>query len=221
MTADKKIGIYWILVVITIFTSLSITLIFNITLSIKDMEMTLTNVHKYTLEHIIELILDTSSNIFLIIATILMYKKYSNDKIFWGTLWFIIGGVIMIIHNMGNFAITDLANNYISSTTPNKQHLITTSMGIILTAKWGVTIASLFFLLGTFQYSSVIIYHNKYIGICGIIASIAGIPALVTGRLGMQYEMLSYRLWSPMLIWQISIGIWYLISKNRTKEVSN
>ncbi len=121
----------------------------------------------------------------------------------------------MVIHNMGNFAVTWIAKDYLLAADTEAAVFKAAAYAILLTAKWGVTLASFFFILGVIIYSSVIQKGSKFVGWFGIIAGTLSIPAMVVGWLGPQYEMLSYRLWGPMLIWQITFGVW-LISKKRT-----
>ena len=216
MDRKRLTGILWILVVITVFAALAITLIYDITLNTGDMEKTLQNVARFPIPHIIELLFDVISNIVLINVGVLLYFIFKKEtRAFFGSLWFIIGGSIMVIHNMGNFAVTWIAKDYLLAAGAEAALLKVSAYAVLLTAKWGVTLASLFFIFGVIIYSSMIQKESKFVGWFGIIAGTLAIPAMIVGWLGPQYEMLSYRLWGPMLIWQITFGVWLMSKKNK------
>ena len=214
MDEKKLTGILWILVVVTVFTSLAITLQYDITLNVGDMEKTLQNVAKFPIPHIIDLVFDVISNTLLIIVGVLLYFVFKKEtKALFGSLWFIIGGSIMVIHNMGNFAVTWIARDYVLATGAEAAALKASAYATLLTAKWGVSLASFFFVLGVIIYSSIIIKSSKFVGWFGIIAGLLALPALMVVWISPEFEMLSYRLYGPMLIWQITFGLWLMRKK--------
>ena len=214
MNEKKLTGILWILVVVTVFTSLAITLQYDITLNVGDMEKTLQNVAKFPIPHIIDLVFDVISNTLLIIVGVLLYFIFKKEtKALFGSLWFIIGGSIMVIHNMGNFAVTWIARDYVLAAGAEAAALKASAYATLLTAKWGVSLASFFFVLGVIVYSSMIIKSSKFVGWFGIIAGLLALPALIVAWISPEFEMLSYRLYGPMLIWQITFGLWLMRKK--------
>ena len=218
MKQKRLTGILWILVVITVFSALAITLVYDITLNTGDMDKTLQNVAKFPLQHIIELTFDVLSNIFLMVVAVLLYFLFNKDiKALFASLSFIISGTIMVVHNMGNFAVTWIAKDYILATSQEAIALKASAYAILLTAKWGVTLASIFFVFGAIMYSINVLKSSKILGWFGIISGVLAIPAMIVGWLGPQFELLSYRLWGPMLIWQITFGVWLIRKKTKIK----
>ena len=214
MDLKKLTGVLWILVVLTVFGALAITIIYDITLNTGDMEKTLVNVAEYPIAHIIELFLDVLSNIILIMVGVLLYYVFNKNRIaLLGSIWFIICGIIMVIHNMGNFAVTWIARDYVVANGAEAVGLKTSAYAILLTAKWGVTLSSLFFVFGVITYCLIIIRNSKLMGWFGIFSGTIAIPAMILVWIGPQFEMLSYRLWAPMLLWQIFFGLWLIRRK--------
>lgn len=214
MNKKKLTGILWILVVVTVFAALAITLKYDITLNTGDMEKTLQNVAAFPIPHIIELFFDVLSNILLMIVGVLLYFIFNKHiEALFASISFIIGGIIMVVHNMGNFAVTWIARDYVLATGAEAAALKASAYAILLTAKWGVTLSALFFVLGVIIYSSIIKKSSKFVGWFGVIAGLLAIPAMIVAWLGPQFEILSYRLWGPMLIWQITFGIWLIRRK--------
>ncbi len=218
MNQKKLTGILWLLVVVTVFTALIITLVYDITLNPGDMENTLQNVAKHSTPHIIELIFDTLSDVLLITTSVLLYKLFNkNTKALIGSVWIGVGGIILAAHNMGNFAVTWMAKKYVLATGAEAVALKTSAYSVLLAAKWGVTIGSFFFVLGVLMYSVLILKSSKLMGWFGIIAGILALPAMAVGWVSPALEMLSYRLYMPMLIWQVAFGIWLIREKTEIK----
>lgn len=213
-------GILWILIVLTVLTALIITIIYDITLNPGDMEKTLQYVSKFPTQHIIELIFDVLSDAMIIIVAGLLYVLFNKDhklKALIGSLWLAAGGIILAAHDMGNFAVTWVAKDYVLSTGSEAVALKATAFSMILTAKWGVTIGSFLFVLGILMYSIVVTKSSRFVGWFGIISGVLAFPAMAMLWINPQLEMLSYQLYLPMMIWQIVFGIW-LIRKKEAQE---
>ncbi|MDN5202289.1 DUF4386 family protein [Fulvivirgaceae bacterium BMA10] len=207
-------GVLWILVVATILISLVITLKYDITLNIENVENTLQNVAIFPTPHVLELLFDTASSILLIVvgvALFILFKRKTTALL--GSVWLVIAAIIMVVHNMGNFAITRIASEYVAAQGSLETSLKTSALTTLLIAKWGVTLASCFMILGVVTYSSLISKSSRSVGWFGIIAGCFGIPALMVGWMNTQWEMLGFGLWGPMLLWQSIFGIWLINKK--------
>ncbi|MBN1117414.1 MAG: DUF4386 family protein [Bacteroidales bacterium] len=211
---NKLSGLLLIGYVIFIFIALIISIKFNITLFTSDINESLIKINLNSTAHITELIFDTTSSILLITASLLLsilFKKKTIALI--ASLWLIIGGIILAIHNMGNFALTWVAKEYVNSSPFNVETLKTSAFSMLLTAKWGVTIGSFFIIIGTILYNLSILKLSKPIGWFGIFAGLLALISLPLVWVDTKYEMLSYNLYLPMILWQIIFGIW-LIRRN-------
>ncbi len=214
MKYKKRAGFFLITTVVTILISLIITLKFEITLNTYDIDKTLYQISKHNTAHFLELTFDVLSSISLITFATLLYLYSQKDKtLFISMIFFIVSGTIMVIHDMGNFAVTWVANTYSTSKPAETYALQASAFSLLLTAKWGVTLASLMLIPGNFLCIFSIEKNTKFIKWFGIFAGIAGLPALVLVWLGENYEPVSYGLWLPILLWQLTFGI--LLFRNK------
>lgn len=212
-TINRLSGILWILIVLTVLIALITTIRYDITLNPGDMENTLQNVAKFPVPHIIELIFDVLSDVMIITVAGLLYILFNKNhklKAHIGSLWLAAGGIILAAHNMGNFAVTWIAKEYVLATGAHAVALKAAAFSMLLTAKWGVTIGSFLFVLGILMYSIIITKSSRFVGWFGIVGSILAFPAMAMLWISTRLEMLSYQLYLPMMIWQIIFGIWLI-----------
>ncbi|MCG8327639.1 MAG: DUF4386 domain-containing protein [Chitinophagales bacterium] len=211
-TNQKRMaGVFLILVVVSILASLTIAVKYGITLNANELEQTLHNVAHNIGAHILELIFDVLSSVFLIIFAVLFYGILRRDTVaLIVSTFFIISGVIMIIHNMGNFAVTWIAKEFVQAGNTEVYALKASAYATLLTAKWGVTLASVFLIIGIFICAYHIIKDSKFIGWFGVLSGSLGIPAIMLVWYGTHFEMISYLLWLPVLVWKVILGIWLI-----------
>ena len=222
MEKIKKVsGILILFSVITVFIALIITLQFDIALNPSElgseiMGKTLQNVAKFSKAHVTELIFDELSDFAIVAFAALLYivfSKYNRAAALVGSVCFLAGGIIMAAHNMGNFALTRIANDYVAATGTKADTLEVAASAVLLTAKSGVPIGSAFIVLGVLLYGIVVTRVSKFVGWFGIIGGILALIAIPIGWISPQLEMMSIRLYFPMMIWEILFGIWLISTK--------
>jgi hypothetical protein len=222
---NKLSGALLLFSVITVFIALIITLQFDIALNPSQlnsevMGKTLQNVATFSKAHITELIFDELSDFAIVVLAALLYlgfRKYNRAGALAGSVCFLAGGIIMAAHNMGNFALTGIANDYVVSTGAQAATLEIAASAVVLTAKSGVPIGSSFIVLGVLLYGIVVTQVSRFIGWFGIIGSILAFIAIPLGWIGPQLEMITYGLYFPMMIWEILFGIWLISTKRLVK----
>ncbi len=221
---NRVSGILMLFSVITVFIALIITLQFDIALNPSElgsevMGKTLQNVAKFSKAHIAELIFDELSDFAIVLAALLyiVFRNYNRAGALAGSVCFLAGGIIMAAHNMGNFALTRIANDYVVATGAQAATLEIAANAMLLTAKSGVPIGSSFIVLGVLLYNIVVTQVSRFIGWFGIIGSILAFIAIPLGWISPQLEMISISLYFPMMIWEILFGIWLISTKKLTK----
>ena len=174
---DKKIyqmaGILWLVAVLAVFISLIIALQFDITLNPADIEKALINVHTSTTAHIVELTLDELSFFALIAAAAPLYiifRRYDTTLALMGTLLLSAGGIVGAAHDMGNFAVTQLADAYATSAGTEAVAIEAATLATVVTAKWGINISALLIALGSiiFNYDNINYIHPVDEYTCGL-----------------------------------------------------
>ncbi|MBT3396483.1 MAG: DUF4386 family protein [Alphaproteobacteria bacterium] len=212
---SRLCGVLWILVVVTVATALAITLVYDITLNPDDIEKALQRVALHPLAHVTELVFDTLSDVLLLTVAALLYVVFGRRLgPMLGSLWFVAAAILLAAHNMGNFAFTWIAGKHAAAADPAALEAV--AYAVLVVAKWGVTIGSFFFVLGVAVYSAISFPSSKFIGGLGFVAVALAIPAMALPWINPNLEILGYQLYLPMLIWQISFGIWLLRANPRT-----
>jgi len=219
---NRLSGILWLISVIAVLISLIIVLRFDIALNPSElnsdvMGKTLQNVTKSSTAHIIELVFDELSDIAIVVLAALLYlgfSKQSRAGALAGSACLLAGGIILAAHNMGNFALTWIAKDYVLATGTKALALEVAASSMLLTAKWGVAIGSFFFVLGVLIYSVIVTQLSKSVGWLGVIGSILAFIAIPIGWLGPQLQMISVSLYLPLIIWEVTFGIWLIRKKS-------
>lgn len=85
---------------------------------------------------------------------------------------------------------------------------------ILLNAKWGVAIGAAFFVLGVLFYSITIRHLSRIIAWLGILATALAFVAIPLSWINPELEAISVLLYLPLMIWEITIGIWLILKKN-------
>ena len=132
-------GVLWLFSVITVFIALIIVLRFDIglnpsELSSEQMGQTLTKVAENSTAHIIELIFDELSDAAIILLAPLLFLglgRYNKTTALVGSACLLVGGTILAAHNMGNFALTWIAKDYIMAEGPPAEMLRISASSIL------------------------------------------------------------------------------------------
>ena len=211
-------GALWIFSVVTVFIALIITIANNITLMDKDIVQTLRNINANELAHILELVFDVVSSTTLIVVavtTFLVLKTSGITAAAIGSILLAVGGTILVVHDMGNFALTWLAREYAVAPAANAPALESMGRAMIYTAKWGVTLGAIHIVMGVLFYSVLLYASNlsRMLGILGIISSILALIATVPAWINPAWEQLGYNLFFPFMIWEIAFAVWLLRAK--------
>ena len=219
---DKKIyqiaGILWLVAVLSVLISLIIALQYDITLNPADIEKALANVHAAPTAHIIELALDELSFFALIAVAAPLYiifRRYDTTLALMGTLLLSAGGIVGAVHDMGNFAVTQLADAYTVSTGTEAVAIEAATLATIVTAKWGINISAFLIALGSIIFNFLIVVQGagaKWLGWFGLLANSLVFVAIPIA-LNPAFEQLSYALYLPFMIWEVAFGILLLRRK--------
>jgi hypothetical protein len=220
---DKKnyqlAGILWIVAVLTVFISLIISLQYDITLNPEDIEKALVNVHVSSVAHIVELVLDELTFFALIAVAAPLYiifRRYDTTLALMGTLLLSAGGIVGVVHDMGYFAITQLADAYAVSSGTEAVVIKAATLATVLTAKWGINISSFLIALGSIIFNYIIVFQGagvKWLGWFGLLAN-ALVFVAIPIALNPAFEQLSYALYLPFTVWGVAFGIWLLRRKS-------
>lgn len=207
---NKWRGATIILYFVTLFTSLGLTLRYGIELIPDEIQKQLINVTKYMTIHNLELVLDITSSIMLILFIVLfMYNNFSKHPLLGlvSLSLIISGALVLIVHDMGNFAFGDLAILYSETSDPQETAVISRiAQSVLYTAKAGVAMGSALITIGFLALATFILaIGKKVLGIAGVLTGIIAIVAVVTPN-----DQLAYGLYMPFMIWQLVLGIYYL-----------
>ena len=219
---DKKIyqiaGFLWLAAVLTALISLIIALQYDITLNPADIEKALANVHAAPTAHMVELTLDELSFFALIAVAAPLYiivRRYDTTLALMGTLLLSAGGIVGAVHDMGNFAVTQLADAYSVSAGTEAIAIEAAILATIVTAKWGINISAFLIALGSIIFNYLIVAQGagaKWLGWFGLLANSLVFVAIPIA-LNPAFEQLSYALYLPFMIWEVAFGIWLLRRK--------
>ena len=77
-----------------------------------------------------------------------------------------------------------------------------------------MAIGSAFFVLGVLFYSITVRHLSKIIAWLGILATALSFVAIPLGWIDPELEAISVYIYMPLLIWEITIGIWLILKKN-------
>ena len=216
--SSKVSGLLLIVSVVTVFVALIITLANNITLMDREIGQTLMNVNANELAHIVELGFDVVSSLALIVAAVTLFlslQAFGVTLAAAGSALLAAGGTILVVHDMGNFALTWVAREYAAAPGANSAALESLARAMVITAKWGVTLGAIHIVLGVLAYSVLLLTSNRarILGFLGILGSILALIATVPAWIDPAWEQLGYSLFFPFMIWEIAFGIWLLRAK--------
>jgi hypothetical protein len=131
-----------------------------------------------------------------------------------GTLGLAAGGIILAIHDIFWFVFPSVAKDFVSASGSQVEVLLETGRIIMLTANWGLSVGITFMGLGIFAYGILMIRSRAVLLALGWLGAVAGVLAFAGTWLPRVDESL-YAVWialsSPVLLWQIGLGLWLLI----------
>jgi len=216
----KASGALWIISVASVFAALVISLVYDITLMDREIDTTLINVAANQGAHIVELMLDVASSVAIILAAVTMFLAFHKQHTTWaamGSALLAVGGTILVVHDMGNFALTWVAREYVTAPEANQVALESLGRAMVITAKWGVTLGAINIVLGVMAYA-VVLYMgglSKLLGALGLASSVLALIATAPAWINPQWEQLGYTLFFPFMIWEIALGVWLMSNKQR------
>ena len=215
----KMAGILWLMAVFTVPVSRIIALRYDITLDPADIEKALVNVHASTTAQIVELALDELS-LFALIAVAaplyIIFRRYDTTLALMGTLLLSAGGIVGAVHDMGNFAIFQLADTYAVSAGTEAVAIEAATLATLVTAKWGINISAFLIALGSIIFNFLIMFQGggaKWLGRFGLLAN-ALVFVAIPIALNPTFKQLSFALYLPFIVWELVFGIWLLRRKS-------
>ena len=219
MQPRQLAGILWLTSVVTVFISLLIVIVFDVSTLNPNVETTLRKIAENTEAHLVELIFDIFSGIALVAAAAPLYRTFSEaDKTLalTGSLLFVGYGIIIAAHDMENLALAWVATAFVEASATEAATLALIGESMILTAKWGVPIFSVFLLLGAFVYSILLVATQlaRWVGWLGIAGGAFGLIAVPLQLIDPTLEEVSFLLFVPFLIWQFVFGGFLLTNKS-------
>lgn len=215
-------GVLWIVAVVSVIASLAIVLSYDITLNANDIVKQLHNVNAYAGAHTLELLFDEVSFIAMVAVAaplFIIFSSYNKGLALLGSLLLAAGATVGAVHDMGNFALTSLAADYVNATATQAATLEAIARSTLITAKWGVNIAATFIVLFTLVYSLILMSERalpRLLGAAGVVASVLGLASVSIavvagmGESSPMLEQLGYALYLPLMLWQLTFGIWLL-----------
>ena len=218
-TNYRLAGILWLTSVITVFASLVIVLQYDITLNSADIEKALVNVSRFAAAHVGELILDELSYVALIALAAPMYilfRRFDTTLALMGSLLLTAGGIVGAVHDMGNFAVTQIAAAYVNATASDAAMWEIATLATTTTAKYGISIGGMLIALGAIAYNGLMLLRQagpRWLAIFGLVANALVFVAVPIGWMDPALEGASYGLYVPFLAWQVTFGIWLLRQK--------
>ena len=157
-------------------------------------------------------------------ALYLTFNKYNRQLALFGTLWRVVEGIIVVFTEINNFALLGVAETYLSATGTKAETLETIAQGIILIEYWGVTFGLVFLVLGALAYN-ILFISNKAIpqplAWIGIVASVLGIVGTLLGLVIPDLLIILTIGIIIMMLYEISLGIWLIGSKNSQSRISD
>ncbi len=212
----KLSGMLWLGSIASVIICLAFVIPTNLSLNPDDISTTFFAINKYTGFHILELVFDEISNIMTLLlagSLFLTFRRMNPATSLIASLLIGCGSIVMVVHDMGNFALTWIARAHASAGAIEQLMLKKIGYAMILTAKWGVTIGANCIVFGVLIYIFLWISNQvlpKALGYSGVLCIVLAISASIPYWIDFSLESLGYNLYFPFLIWEISIAVWLL-----------
>ena len=212
---DYKVsGILLLLVCVTIIVSgIFASMAVSLTFSPSDIGNTLAAIAATKDIHLISIAFDFSSFILTVLLAGALYQAFGKrHKLpsLWGAFCLLASGVILSYHDIGNFTLPNLAEDYVSLRGEAALALLPVAKNLLLSEIWGVKIGYTYFSLGVMFFCIVILMtppFNKILGYLGIFSAMITLLALYVPIDGTYKDIVSLVAFLPMLIWEIAFGI--------------
>ena len=226
---DAKLsGMLLLASILSVIICLALIIPHNLALDPNNISSTFDAINQYREFHILELIFDEITNVLTIIMAGALFMAFRNpgpSRSLSASMLIGSGGIVMLIHDMGNFAVTWFAKMHESAGVAEQLILQKIGYSVILTAKWGVTIGAACIVTGLLIYILLWISTktmSKALGYLGFFCGILALGSLVPYWIDFSLEATGYNLYFPFLIWEIVAGIWLIRFKgpmtNREKD---
>lgn len=206
--------------ILSVITCLGLIIPHNLALDPVNISSTFEAINQHSEFHILELVFDEITNVLTILMAGFLFLAYRNTgpgRSLAASLLIVSGGIVMLIHDMGNFAITWIAKLHENASMVEQLILQKIGYSVILTAKWGVTIGAICIVIGILIYIMLWISTgamSKKLGYIGILCGILAIGSMLPYWIDFSLESMGYNLYFPFMIWEIATGIWLVRSKS-------
>ncbi len=167
--------------------------------------------------HQAEIGFDLASWVLLVALSGALYLAFSPHNrllALLGALGLAAGGIILAAHDIFWFVFPSVAQDFVSASGSQAEVLLETGRVIMLTANWGLSVGITFMGLGIFAYGVLMIRSRAVLRALGWLGAVAGVLAFAGTWLPRVDESL-YTVWialaSPILLWQLGLGLWLLI----------
>ncbi len=167
--------------------------------------------------HQAEIGFDLASYVILVALSGALYLLFSPHRrllALLGTLGLAAGGVILAVHDIFWFVFPSVAKDFVSASGSQADVLLEIGRIIMLTANWGLSVGITFMGLGILAYGVLMIRSRAVLRALGWLGAVAGI-LLFIGTWLPRIDVSLYAVWtalaSPLLLWEIGLGLWLLI----------
>ena len=147
-------------------------------------------------------------------ALYLVFSPHNRLLALLGTLGLTAGGIILAVHDIFWFVFPSVAKDFVSANGSQADVLLEIGRIIMLTANWGLSVGITFMGLGIFAYGVLMIRNRAVLRALGWLGAVAGILAFA-GTWLPRVDVNLYAVWialsSPILLWEIGLGLWLLI----------
>ena len=217
---DYKVsGILLLLVCVTIvlsgvFASLAVSLTF----SSNDIGNTLTALAANKNMHLTSIAFDLSSFILTVLLAGALYQVFGKQNELLsrlGAFCLLASGIILSYHDIGNFILPTLAEDYVALNGDSTLTLLAVTKNVLLHEIWGVKIGYTYFSLGVISFCFAALMSPQFKrlwGYFGIFSALVTLLALYI-PLGNYQDMIAMAAFLPMLIWEVAFGMTLLSAK--------
>jgi hypothetical protein len=174
--------------------------------------------------HQVEIGFDLASYVILVALSGALYLAFSPHNrllALLGTLGLTAGGIILAVHDIFWFVFPSVAKDFVSASGSQADVLLEVGRIIMLTANWGLSVGITFMGLGILAYGVLMIRSRSVLRALGWLGAVAGI-LLFTGTWLPRIDVSLYAVWtalaSPLLLWEIGLGLWLLIRGTKQAE---
>jgi hypothetical protein len=216
----KASGILLLLVCITIivsgvFASMAVSLAFAAT----DIGNGLAAIAAQKNVHLTSIAFDLSSFILTVLLAGALYQVFGKRHEMlsrWGAFCLVASGVILSYHDIGNFILPHLAEDYVSLSGDAALAVLPVAKNVLLHEIWGVKIGYTYFSLGVMFFCCAMLMTPQFKRRWGYFGIFSAVVTLLASYipLGTYQDTISMIAFLPMLIWEIAFGITLILTRN-------